>query len=210
MNNFLEDQNLLEILDQLNLTVNQKIEKNDKYLILKCIDNQNKSVILKYSYSGSKATQRRLNKEIILTKNLVTTGPFRFLKYYAHGTNYLVTEFENGIVLSPNYNYDKKIIKNIADALISFQLMPVKVRDLGVHDGVGLKRFYLKVMLKHLIHLWPQYISSYESIKCLWILITSLPAIKKRRVFCHADLLPTNLVYNPDEEYIIFTDLEGF
>ncbi len=210
MNNFLEDQNLSEILSQLNLTVENEIEKNEKYLILKCIDRQNKSVVLKYNYSGSDEACRRINNETVLTKNLVTTSPLRFLKYYAHGRNYLVTEFENGIIFSPNYNYDRKTIKNIADALVNFQLMPVNPRELGVRKREGLKRFYLKVMLKHLIHLWPYHISLYESIKCLWILMSSLPVIEKKHVICHADFRPTNLIYNPDEECVIFTDLEGF
>ncbi len=210
MKNSIEDKSILKILRKLKLTLRQVIERNEKYIILKCIDKQNKSVVLKYSHTGSKEACRRINNEIVLTKNIVTTDPLRFLRYYAHGKNYLVTEFENGIFLSSNYHYDAKIIQNIANALINFQLMSGKLREIGVRGSVGLNRFYLKVMLKHLIHLWPEYISFYESIKCLWLLISSLPVIQRKRVICHADFIPTNLIYNPDEERIIFMDLEGF
>src|SRR5204862_7871649 len=42
------------------------------------------------------------------------------------------------------------------------------------------------------------------------IVTRALPAIHRRRVICHGDLLPTNLLHHPDEDSVTFTDLEGF
>ena len=63
--------------------------------------------------------------------------------------------------------------------------------------------------MKHLLHLWPDYVGLSDSFRCLWILISSLPLLGKTRVICHGDLLPSNLIYKAAEKEIVFTDLES-
>lgn len=210
MQRILEDLNLSAILEQLAFNIEKILDKNEQYVVLKCTDKYGKHVVLKYNHSRSKEASRKINNEIILTKNLVPINPLFFLKYYTHGTNYLVTEFDNGTLLLPNIEYDEQTVRNLVKALINFQLMPVEVKELGLRDRTGLIWFYLKDMIKHLLHLWPYYINSYEAVKCLWILLSGFPAIKKNCVICHADFRPTNLIYNAPHEAVTFTDLEAF
>jgi hypothetical protein len=197
------------ILRELQLTPEQVMEKNENFLLLKCADQKHRTVVLKYSHSESRRGRARINKEAALVKNLKPDKPLRFLKYYTHGENFLVTEFEEGELLLPDFDYDEALRKSVADALIKFQLLGVPI-GVEVKQETGLKMFYVKGLMKHLLHLCPDYVGFSDSCRCLWILISSLPLLGKIRVICHGDLLPTNLIYKAAEKEIVFTDLESF
>ena len=98
----------------------------------------------------------------------------------------------------------------IADALTQFQTIKLDARELGIVDRELLATYYVKVLVKHLLHLWPAHLSAREAASCLAILTAALPAICGRRVVCHGDFLPTNLLYRADDASVTFTDLEGF
>ena len=167
-------------------------------------------MVLKYSHSPESRQGRvRISKEAALVRNLKPEKPLRFLKYYADGQNFLVTEFEEGELLLPNYDYEEGLRKSVADALIKFQLLSIVPAGIGVKQGIGLRMFYIKGLLKHLVHLCPNDVSLADSFRCLWIVISSLPLLGKKRVICHGDLLPTNLIYKAAEKEIVFTDLES-
>jgi hypothetical protein len=205
------DTSLSAILRELQLTAEQVMERNENFLILKCADPCNKAVVLKYSHSPeSRQGRARINKEAALVKNLKPEKPLRFLKYYADGKDFLVTEFEEGELLLPNLDYEEELRKSVADALIKFQLLSFVPAAIGVKQQAGLRMFYIKGLLKHLVHLCPNDVSLSDSFRCLWIVISSLPLLEKTRVICHGDLLPTNLIYKAAEQEIVFTDLESF
>jgi len=201
---------LSAVLAKLKLAVEEVIERNEKFLLLKCADDQKRAVVLKYSHSGSKKARVRLNNEAIVIKSLKPAKPLRFLKYRTHGPDYVVTEFERGELLLPNSGYEEGLRKTVADALIAFQRLTVNARDIGVKQQTSVKGFYFKGMLKHLLHLWPDHVSLSEAVKCLWILVSSLPLMSRIVVVCHGDMLPTNLIYRAVEGDVVFTDLEGF
>jgi hypothetical protein len=205
------DSGLATILAELQLTAEQVIERNENFLLLKCTAPRNKTVVLKYSHSAeSKQGRARISNEAALVKNLKPEKPLRFLKHYADGQNFLVTEFEEGELLLPNYDYEEALRKSVADALIQFQRLRIVPAAIGVKQLTGLKMFYIKGLLKHLIHLCPNDVGLSDSLRCLWIVISSLPLLGKTRVICHGDLLPTNLIYKAADKEIVFTDLEGF
>jgi hypothetical protein len=207
----LADSGLTTILSGLRLTAEQVLEKNETFLILKCKDQRSRAFVIKYSHSPELRQGRaRIHNEAALVKNLKSQKPLRFLKYYAHGQNFLVTEFEEGEVLSPNADYDDGLRRSVAEALIQFQLLDIVPAAIGVERRAGLKAFYLKGIIKHVLHLWPNDISLFDSLRCLWIVVSTLPLLGKTRVICHGDLLPTNLIYKAAEKEIVFTDLEGF
>ena len=202
---------LSAILRELHLTAEQVMERNENFLLLKCADQSNRVLVLKYSHSPESGQGRaRINKEAALVKNLKPDKPLRFLKYYADGQNFLVTEFEEGELLLPNSNYEEPLRKSVADALIKFQLLGIVPTAIGVKQETGLRMFYIKGLIKHLLHLCPDYVSLSDSFRCLWILLSSLPPLGETRVICHGDLLPTNLIYKAAEKEIVFTDLESF
>ena len=205
------DSDLSAILRELQLTAEQVMEKNENFLLLKCADQSNRAFVLKYSHSPeSRQGRARINKEAALVKNLKPDKPLRFLKYYAHGENFLVTEFEEGELLLPDVDYEEALRKSVADALIKFQLLGIVPTAIGVKQETGLRMFYIKGLMKHLLHLCPDYVGLSDSFRCLWILISSLPLLAKTRVICHGDLLQTNLIYKAAEKEIVFTDLESF
>lgn len=204
------DSRLSAILRQLQLTAEQVMERNENFLLLKCADQRNRAFVLKYSHSPeSRQGRARINKEAALVKYLKPDKPLRFLKYYAHGENFLVTEFEEGETLVPDCDYDEALRKSVADALIKFQLVGITPTAIGVKQETGLRMFYIKGLMKHLLHLCPDYVGLSDSFRCLWILISSLPLLGKTRVICHGDLLPSNLIYKAAEKEIVFTDLES-
>jgi hypothetical protein len=167
-------------------------------------------VVLKYSHSPQTQGRTRIGNEAALVKNLRPEKPLRFLRYYADGDNFLVTEFEEGELLAPNGDYEDALRKAVADALVEFQLLRIVPATIGVKQQTGLRAFYLKGLVKHLLHLCPSDVSFWDALRCLGIVLSSLPLLGKTRVICHGDLLPTNLIYKPVEKEIVFTDLEGF
>jgi len=211
MDGLSSDSGLSAILRELQLTAERVMERNENFLLLKCADQRNRALVLKYSHSPeSRQGRARINKEAALVKNLKPDKPLRFLKYYAHGENFLVTEFEEGETLLPDFDYDEALRKSVAEALIKFQLMDIVPTAIGVKQETGLRMFYIKGLMKHLLHLCPDYVGLSDSFRCLWILISSLPLLAKTRVICHGDLLPSNLIYKAAEKEIVFTDLESF
>ena len=204
------DSGVCAILRKLQLTAEQALERNENFLLLKCAAPRNKAVVLKYSHSPESTQGRaRISNEAALVKNLRPEKPLRFLKHYADGENFLVTEFEEGELLAPNSDYEEALRKTVADALIEFQLLRIVPAAIGVTQQTGLRAFYLKGLLKHLLHLCPGHVSLWDALRCLGIVLSSLPLLGKTRVICHGDLLPTNLIYKPAEKEIVFTDLES-
>jgi hypothetical protein len=205
------DAGLSAILRDLQLTAEQVLERNENFLLLKCAAPRDMTVVLKYSHSPASTQGRmRINNEAALVKNLRPEKPLRFLRHYADGENFLVTEFEEGQLLVPNGDYEEGLRRAVADALIKFQLLRIAPAAIGVKQQTGFKAFYLKGLLKHLVHLCPSDVGLWDACRCLGIVLSTLSLLGKTRVICHGDLLPTNLIYKPTEKEIVFTDLEGF
>ena len=187
-------------------------DEGDSFVTVLCRDEVDRRVVLKYVHSGAADAYRRLKNETLLIKHLPVRTPLRLLPHRADGPGYLVTDYDSGVLLRPDRfdTHDTRVIPAIADALTQFQTIRPNVRQLGVVDREHLTTYYVKVLLKNLLHLWPAHISSGEAARCLAILTAALPAIHRQRVICHGDFLPTNLLYHADDASVTFTDLEGF
>jgi hypothetical protein len=106
-------------------------------------------------------------------------------------------------------DYDPTL-EAIAGALVEFQTIRADFRALGIVDRERVATYYLKVLLKHIVHLWPAHLSAADAARSVQAVTAALPAIRRSRVPCHGDFLPTNLLYHADEGRVTFTDLEGF
>ena len=202
-----------DLLKRLGLTCDSVIsDEGDSFVTALCRDEQERRVVLKYVYSGAADAYRRLNNETLLVKHLPVRRPLRLLPHRADGRGYLVTDYDDGILLRRERldAGDTRAVPVIADALAQFQTLGSDVRRLGVVDREHASTYFVKVLLKNLLHLWPAHISADEAARCLGILTSALPAIRRHRVICHGDLLPTNLLYHDNDVSVTFTDLEGF
>jgi hypothetical protein len=184
-------------------------DDGDSFVTILCRDENNRRAVLKYVRTGSPDAFRRLRNESQLIKHLGVRPPLRLLPYRTHGEGYLVTEYDPGILLWPD-RFDDRVACGVADALRQFQALQPDVRALGLVDREHVGTYYLKVLTKHLLHLWPAHLSAADAARSLAIVSAALPAMLRRRVICHGDLLPTNLLHHPDDGSITFTDLEGF
>src|SRR5262245_48403317 len=184
-------------------------DDGDSFVTIACRDEADRRVVLKYVRSGSADAYRRLTNETRLVKHLRTRPPLRLLPYRADGHGYLVTDLDPGVLLWPD-RFDHAVAETVADALGQFQTIQPDVRPLGIVDRERLSTYYVKVLTKHLLHLWPAHISARDAAACFATVTAALPAIHRVRVICHGDLLPTNLLHHPNEGSITFTDLEGF
>jgi thiamine kinase-like enzyme len=205
-----DDPRRTDLLQRLGLETDSALsDDGDSFVTLLCRDEAGRRVVLKYVHSGSADAYRRLRNETLLFKRLQTRPPLRLLPHRADGDGYLVTDYDPGTLLWPD-RFDDRVAATIARALHQFQTVEPDVRPFGVVDRERLTTYYLKVLTKHLLHLWPAHISARDAAHSLAIVTSALPAIHSRRVICHGDLLPTNLLYNADDGSITFTDLEGF
>lgn len=198
-------------LKRLRLTVAEDIENNPNHVVLKCLDSSRTPVVVKYRRSRTRTAERRLTNEALLLRNLSGTDRLRFPKYYAHGGNHLVTEFNEGILLSSHAWYSESLVRTVADALVDFQSIGfAELQSWGIRDWVSPPRYYVQVLLKHYLHLWPQHITLLQVFKSAAIVLGSLPAMLRTRVACHGDFHSSNILCSPDGRSVTFMDLEGF
>ena len=203
----------LDLMKELGLRPDTVISADgDSFVTVLCRDEADRRVMLKYVHSGAADAYRRLKNETLLVKHLPVHTPLRLLQSRADGPGYLVTDHDSGVLLRPERfdAGDTRAVPVIADALIQFQTIRTNVRRLGVVDRERLATYYVKVLLKNLLHLWPAHISGRDAARCLAIVTGALPAIHRQQVICHGDFLPTNLLHHADDESVTFTDLEGF
>ncbi len=199
------------LLDRLRLMPEHVLSADgDSFVTLVCRDASGRRVVLKYVHGGSADAHRRLTNESRLVRHLPTRPPLRLLAWRDDGPGYLVTEYDAGRSLRPEGLDDGPLIDTIADALVEFQSIRVAPKATGIADREHAATYYLKVLSKHILHLWPDYLSAWEAARSLRAVSASLPAILSRRVPCHGDFLPTNLLYHADDRTVTFTDLEGF
>jgi aminoglycoside phosphotransferase (APT) family kinase protein len=198
------------LLAQLGLRLDKVLsDDGDSFVTVRCRDEADRRVVLKYVHSGSPDAHRRLKNETALIKHLRVRTPLRLPPHRNDGPGYLVTDYDSGTLLRPD-RLDPHVVHTVARALAQFQTIRPNVRQLGVSDREHVATYYLKVLLKNLVHLWPAHVTAGEAARCQAILTTALPAICRQRVICHGDFLPTNLLYHSADDSVTFTDLEGF
>lgn len=204
------DPRLAALLAQLGLRTQRTLDGNEDFLTLLCESADGEAQVLKYCRSGAPDALRRLRNEALLTRGLAVRPPLRVLHHCADGPGYLVTRFERGEALSVRHLGDAELMPRIADALAVFQSLADNVRTLAVSRRESTRRFLRKVMLKHLLHLWPSHLSLAQAWTAWRLLGTGLDAIDAVSVPCHADLMPTNIFRHADSDAVVFIDLEGF
>jgi hypothetical protein len=199
------------LLETLGLTLERPLsDDGDSFVTLVCLDAAGARVVLKYVSNDSPDAYRRLANESRLFASLRVPSPLRFLSVRAAERGYLVTAFDPGVLLGPATIGDDRVVPLVAEALVRFQTADVRASALGIADRERLSTYYVKVLVKHIVHVWPSLLTAAEAAKCLATLTASIPAIGARRVPCHGDFMPTNLLYNAEAATITFSDLEGF
>jgi hypothetical protein len=200
-----------ELLDRLRLTPDHALSADgDSFVTLRCHDESGRPVVLKYVSSSSPDAYRRLTNESRLLTGLPTRPPLRLLARRYDGPGYLVTDHDSGRLLRPERLDDDVMLATIADALVEFQSARIDAGAIGVVDREHRATYYFKVLFKHIIHLWPDHLSAAEALRAVALVSAALPAILSRRVPCHGDFLPTNLLYHAEDRSVTLTDLEGF
>jgi len=200
----------IALLDRLGLTFDGLLsDDGGSFVTVRCRDEANRRVVLKYIHRDSADARRRLHNETVLFQHLAVRPPLRLLNHHTSGPGYLVTEYDPGTLLRPD-TLTPPITAAVAQALVRFQICQPDRQQLGITDREHVATYYLKVLLRNLLHLWPAHISTADAVRCLTIVTASLPAICRKPVICHGDFLPTNLLYDDAADSVTFTDLEGF
>lgn len=200
-----------ELAARLGLAIDAVVnDDGDSFVTLKCRDAAGAPLMLKYVSRGSADARRRLENEGRLLAHLPARPPLRLLRARDHGHGYLLTEFDPGVLLHPERMDDERLVDAVVDALVAFQSIRLDAPTAGVADREHLATYYLKVLLKHILHLWPAHMSAREAGACLAAVTAALPAIMRHRVICHGDFLPTNLLFDAAAPAVTLTDLEGF
>lgn len=185
-------------------------DDGDSFSTVLCRDAVDRRVVLKYVHRRSKDVYRRLKNETLLIKYLHARSPLRLLSLRSAGDGYLLTEHDPGRLLQSDDMNSEDVIQSIAAALVEFQSSGLDPRGVGIVDRERLATFYVKELVKQILHLWPSHLTAGEAARCIQIVCGSLPAILGRRVICHGDFTPTNLLYDAETSSVTFTDLEGF
>ena len=204
------DARLMCLLETLGLRIDVRLDVNEDFLTLRCHADDGELRVLKYCCSNSPDALRRLRNEALLTRDLKVRPPLRLLHYRAHGDGYMVTAFEAGAALGPQHLGDPLLMPRIADALAIFQSLEGAVSALDVRGRESRRRFLLKVLTKHLLHLWPRHLGLRDAYRAWSVVRAGLDDIDAASVPCHADLLPTNMLRDAHGDDIVLIDLEGF
>jgi len=201
-----------ELLRRLALTVERVISGDgDSFVTLLCRAADGGQFVLKYVRPDAPPdAYRRLRNEARLLHQLATEWPLRLLRPRESGDGYLVTEYCRGRLLWPATMNDEQVVRSVATALALFQ----EAARGGSLDGIQTRerpaRYYLKVLVKHLLHLWPDELTAWQCGRALGIVVAALPAMLRRSTAAHGDFLPTNLLYHDGDGSVTFTDLEAF
>ncbi|HEX7796566.1 MAG TPA: phosphotransferase [Vicinamibacterales bacterium] len=199
-----------DLLKQLGLEFDATIsDDGGSFVTMACHDATGRRMVLKYLQRASADARRRLHNETVLVKHLPARRPLRLLTHRSSGPEYLLTEFDSGALLYPDA-LDSRTIETVAGALARFQSMRPDLERCAIADREKLSTYYLKVLFKNLLHLWPAHISATEAVRCQAIVSQALRAICRQTVICHGDFLPTNLLHHREDDSVTFTDLEGF
>jgi len=198
------------LLERLHLEAERVIDENPYFYILLCRGPDRAQLVLKYVHTSSPDAFRRLRNEAALIRYLHAEAPDLSLRYREHGRSHLLTDFDSGELLRPHRLNDDAVRKSVAEALVRFHSTEVDPAKLGINDREHLVTYYLKIVLKNIVHLIPSYLTWREGMECLSRVVAALPAILERTVPCHGDFLPTNLLYHGDDASTTVTDLEGF
>jgi aminoglycoside phosphotransferase (APT) family kinase protein len=184
----------------------------DSFVTLLCRDRQAGRAVLKYVRPGApRDAYRRLRNETRLMHHLRPEPPLRLLRHRGSDEGHVVSEFDQGRLLTPAAMTDARIACAVARALAAFQASGDEAcAQAGVQDREGPARYYVKVLLKHLLHLWPGHLSAWDSCRAAAAVAGALPAMVQRLAASHGDFLPTNLLYHDDDGTVTFTDLESF
>jgi hypothetical protein len=201
-----------DLLRQLRLSLGHVISGDgDSFVTLQCRDEQQAQVVLKYVRPDAPAdAYRRLDNEARLLQQVPTEWPLRLLRHRASAAGYLVTELDYGRLLRPATMDEEQVVRGVATALALFQEAARGQCIEGVRDREGAGRYYLKVILKHLLHLWPEELSFWQCCRAMAVVVAALPAMLRRSAPAHGDFLPTNLLYHDGDGSVTFTDLEAF
>jgi len=204
------DTRLTRLLASLGLRIDSQLDINEDFLTLRCRAEDGELRVLKYCRSNSPDALRRLRNEALLTHGLPVRPPLRLLRHRDHGEGYMVTVFETGAPLGPQDLGDAELMPRIADALAVLQSLGDAVAALDLRGRESRRRFLRKVLLKHLLHLWPRHLGLRDAWRAWSLLRAGLDDIDAASVPCHADLLPTNLLRGSDGDNVVLIDLEGF
>jgi aminoglycoside phosphotransferase (APT) family kinase protein len=185
-------------------------DDGDSFITLACRDGNGAPVVLKYVRADApRDAYRRLDNETEMLRRLPTRVPLRVLRHLASGNGYLVTELDGGRLLVPRSVGDPGVVRVVADALACFQSVPADAGLFTIRHRESVGFYYLKVLAKHLLHLWPKHLSTATATRALLVVSLALPAIVRRATLSHGDFLPTNLLYHDDDSTVTFTDLES-
>ena len=200
------------LLRQLGLSLGHVISGDgDSFVTLLCRDDQNAQVVLKYVRPDApRDAYRRLDNEARLLQQVPTEWPLRLLRHRVSAAGYLVTELDFGRLLRPGTMDDEHVVRAVATALALFQESARGQRLEGIRDREPVAVYYLKVLVKHLLHLWPDELTAWQCCRALAIVAAALPAMLRRSAPSHGDFLPTNLLYHDGDASVTFTDLEAF
>jgi|KBSSwiStaDraftv2_1062776.scaffolds.fasta_scaffold15347_2 Phosphotransferase enzyme family len=201
-----------DLLRQLGLSLDHVISGDgDSFVTLLCRDEQHAPVVLKYVRPDAPPdAYRRLNNEARLLQQVPTEWPLRLLRHRTSAAGYLVTELDSGRLLRPATMDEEQVVRGVATALALFQESARGQRLEGIRDRELAGRYYVKVLVKHLLHLWPEELSLWQCCRAIAIVVTALPAMLRRSAPAHGDFLPTNLLYHDGDGSVTFTDLEAF
>jgi hypothetical protein len=199
------------LLARLSLTYERTLsDDGDSFSTLVCRDADGDRVVLKYMHSDSPDGRRRLTNETKLLTLIPSLPPMRVLRHRASGIGYVVTDFDDGVLLRGPAMDDDRISSVVAEALARLHSIRIDFAQHGIVDREDVARYYVKVLTKHLLHLWPSLLTAKEAAQCLSLLRSALPDIAATVVPTHGDLMPTNLLYNAGAGSVTFTDFEGF
>jgi hypothetical protein len=130
-------------------------EDGDSFATVLCRDEADRPVVLKYVHSRSKDAYRRLKNETLLIKYLGARSPLQLLSLRSAGDGYLLTERDPGRLLRSEDMDSEDVIRSVAAALVEFQSSRLDPRHVGIVDRERLSTFYVKELIKQVLHLWP-------------------------------------------------------
>jgi thiamine kinase-like enzyme len=200
---------LTAVLKAQNLTYVSTVEDQEiRFASYKYRRNDGKHFLVKILRTSERTSRMQLQREGAVMSAIPDRSYFRIPKPLHIDSDFIIREHVDGKTLPAAADPTHEECEQLAKALYEFQSVPQESLRKQVTDKDSITAFYLKRLGKHIVHLWPQYISSKDIARAVWRLLSAFPILLGDSVPCHADLRFSNILFS--EGKIVFLDLEAF